>query len=198
MQAENAKPNGIESAIRMPPFFMDKTPMRAGGRVEQSRLQVYNVTGVPLTDGKRQGFGLNIYYVNSGNIPVRTMWNRAIIVSSPKALTEDEELKNQIFADSVPPPKTIGVSEIQPGIAKVPPEHFFSAPGADDEIASMWGAYQLVLAGKQRMYVFVTLKYTDKELPSNKVRVTEFCGWFVRTFDVWHNCGSGRIYVANR
>jgi hypothetical protein len=47
------------------------------------------------------------------------------------------------------------------------------------------------------MYVFVVLKYRDASLAADEVRVTEFCGWFSGTLDVWGNCGNNRTFVEH-
>jgi hypothetical protein len=54
-----------------------------------------------------------------------------------------------------------------------------------------------VLANRERMYLFIAFKYRDKNLPDGKIRITEFCGWFLGNFDMWHNCGANRSYTAN-
>jgi hypothetical protein len=84
--------------------------------------------------------------------------------------------------------------EIQPGS---PPKHYFSAPQDDAEIYQLGAVVPDVLSGKKRMYVFVVMKYQDDALSKTQTRVTEFCGWFSGTFDMWHNCGD-LIYVAQR
>jgi hypothetical protein len=51
-----------------------------------------------------------------------------------------------------------------------------------------------VIAGKKRLYLFVTLKYRDAMLPDKHLRVTDFCGYFIDSFTFWHNCGQNRTY----
>lgn len=185
-------------AVPGPTVAIEKTPVKGAGIPLQSRLEVYNVVGVPATHGSAKGFFFNVFYVNKGNIPVATASHRSIIVSSPTSMDVNEQLKYERYADSVSPPPSSPISEIQPGVAKVPPEHYFSTPDNDKEIANLWSKYQAAMANQQRLYLFVSMKYFDKSLPSDKVRVTEFCGWFIGNFDMWHNCGSNRIYITNR
>jgi hypothetical protein len=68
----------------------------------QSQLEVYNVVGIPMINGDRKGFALNVYYANTGKIPVTSMAHRDITVFAPKPLSREEELDYERQADSGP------------------------------------------------------------------------------------------------
>jgi hypothetical protein len=85
-------------------------------------------------------------------------------------------------------------SEIQPGDI---PKHYFSCPTDDDDIALLGTQKAAVLAGPVRLYLFITLKSRNDYLPSGEVEVTEFCGYFVYSFQGWHNCDNNRSYLQS-
>lgn len=157
----------------------------------QSRLEVTDVVGVQAKSGNRFGFFFNVFYTNKGTLPVTSMAHRSIVVSTETMTREEEEHYKQLAKSISPPPPQPGY-EIQPGS---PPKHYFSAPEDDAEIAQLGAVVPDVLSGRKRMYVFVVMKYQDEALSKTHTRVTEFCGWFSGTLDIWHNCG-GRIYVT--
>jgi hypothetical protein len=163
--------------------------------VKKSSLDVMNIVGAPLTnkDTGHLGFALNVYYADKGDIAVTAMTHRAITVSASQLLSEDELEQYRKMGRLVAAPVPNVGQDIQPGLT---PEHYFSTPEDDQHLEELRNAAQNVLAGKSRLYLFVTMKYLDSALLPKQVRVTEFCGWFLGTFDMWHNCGN-RIYTAS-
>ena len=165
--------------------------------LNKSSVNVVNITGVHVKNQEtgRIGFAFNVYYVNKGEGTATALTHRTIIASSPNRLSDEEleayRMKGRLL---VPPdPKAASEDEIQPGLN---PQHFFSIPENDSEIEQFEAQAQDTLNGKTRLYIFVTMKYLDAALLPNQGRVTEFCGWFLGTFDMWHDCGN-RIYTEN-
>jgi hypothetical protein len=141
-------------------------------------------------DTKHLGFFLNIFYANKGEIAATAMTHRAIYLPSPRLLSADELAEYREQASSIAAPDQNDGNEIQPGLT---PEHLFTVPQEDNDAEQLKGLADETLTGKSRLYLFVTMKYSDADLPHNEIRVSEFCGWFSGTFDMWHNCGN-RIY----
>jgi hypothetical protein len=157
----------------------------------ESKLEITDVVGVQAKKGSQAGFLLNVFYEDKGALPISSMAHRSIVVAT-EGMTDGEEEHYKSAARAVEPPQPQLADEIQP---RTPPKHYFTAPQEDDQIAQLGAAAPDVLAGKKRLYLFVVMKYRDSALPNDRIRVTEFCGWFVNTFEVWHNCGN-RIYVT--
>lgn len=182
---------GIPTCLGL--LFWPTNAQKALPTTQESRLEITNIVGVPVTNSKRHstGFMLSVYYANEGNIAATCMVHRTIIVPSENPLTPAEERQYWKIAGAVPPPSNQN-EEIQPGLA---PKHLFSVPQEDDEIEQLGRTAKEVLAGRKRLYVFIAMKYRDRSLPDNQVRVNEICGWFINSFDLWHNCGD-RTYIS--
>jgi len=159
----------------------------------ESRLEITDVVAVPARKDDQPGFFLNVFYADKGALPALSMAHRSIVVVTA-GMTPDEEERYKGTARAIAPPQLGPTDEIQPG---TPPKHYFSAPADDAEIAQLGTVAPDILAGRKRLYLFIVMKYQDDALRSGRTRVTEFCGWFINTFDVWHNCGN-RVYVTGR
>lgn len=157
----------------------------------ESRLEVTDVVGVLARKGNQPGFFLNVFYADKGALPVSNMAHRSIVVAT-EDMTQDEEERYKHLARAIEPPPPQPADEIQPG---TPPKHYFTAPQDDTEISQLGAVAPDVLSGKKRLYLFVVMKYRDDALRNGRTRVTEFCGWFINTFEAWHNCGN-RVYVT--
>lgn len=160
-----------------------------------SRLEVVKVQGLPMQKkGTNQlGFFINVFYADKGDVPTTAMNHRAVYLPSSHLLSENELLDLRKTAASIENPPRNDGEEIQPGLT---PEHLFTVPQDDNEALQLKQWADDVMAGKIRLYLFVTMKYVDSSLPQNQIRVTEFCGWFMGTFDMWHNCGN-KVYTQN-
>jgi hypothetical protein len=159
---------------------------------QQSRLEISNIVGVPAQnkDTQRKGFFLNMFYANKGTTSAKNMAHRSIVLYSDHLLSSEEEEPYKKQALEITADKS--EEEIPPGI---PPNRYFSVPQDDSEAERMGVEAEDVLAGKKRLYLFVVMKYRDDEAVGGPVRITEFCGWFLGTFEVWHNCGD-RFYSS--
>jgi hypothetical protein len=166
-------------------------------RSGQSLLEIVDIQGVSLQkkDTKQTGFFLNVFYANKGGIAVSAMTHRAIYVASPQPLSAAEIVRYAKQAGDVAAPSSRNDgNEIQPGLL---PKHFFTIPQDDNEAIQLKSLANDVTSGKAKLYLFVTMKYFDSSLPADQVRVTEFCGMFERTFDLWHNCGT-KTYASTK
>ena len=173
--------------LRLPAPASEPSPTAA-------RIEIANIVGVPArSEAARPGFFLNVFYTNKGELPARSVSHRCLLVTTDSAMSTEQEMRNMDVAAAVPIANEPAghVNEVQPGD---PPQHYFSVPVKDDAIASLASEYQSVLSGKKRLYLFIAFKYKDRSTPVDKIRMTEFCGWFCRTFEVWHTCGRNRIY----
>lgn len=187
------------SSLKPPSIAWDKAQITSVPvPARKSRLQIYKVSALPLANGERRSFALSVSYVDSGNIPATVIAIGSVVVTSDKRMASEDESRwqKQSVRTAIAPAHKF--SEIMPGVPDVPPQHFFSVPDKDEEIASLSGVYQLVLDSKVYLYLFVTMKYQDTALPPDKMRVSEFCAFFIGTFDIWHDCGGGRTYIASR
>ncbi len=136
----------------------------------------------------KPGYFFNVYYENKGSVAA-TLLTRKGKAEHPDHLLSTDELNvilRQINEASDGPLDTY--QEIQPG----PPGQFFSFP-LESDAEEMVGPAQDALSGKTRLYLFFQMKYRDADKPSARVKVTYFCGWFLDTFTMWHNCGT-KIY----
>lgn len=159
-----------------------------------AKIEVTSVTGVNLRSELGRGFGLNITFTNKGNRAAQNVLHKCELVAMNGPMSADEEMKymDAVGSDPFVPTAQWMANEMQPG-----DQSFFSCPEEDKPLLEMEPLSQLVLQGHgERLYAFVTYKYTDALVPANKVRVSEFCGFFRGTFDVWHNCGRNRIFLA--
>ena len=155
-----------------------------------SRIEVTNFAGVPVRNKltNKPGYFFNVYYENKGSVAA-TLLTRKGKAEHPDHLLSTDELNvilRQINEASDGPLDTY--QEIQPG----PPGQFFSFP-LESDAEEMVGPAQDALSGKTRLYLFFQMKYRDADKPSARVKVTYFCGWFLDTFTMWHNCGT-KIY----
>jgi hypothetical protein len=183
-----------EVAISMPKY----TPP------QPARIDIVRVVPVPAQNkAKEPGLFINVYYANRGGVPAYSLIHQAVLVPSPKrGLTEAEELSYITLANSIEvkpsnsDPESLArvgsmsENELQPGDH---PEHFFTVPGNDPDTASLGAMYPAFISGEQRLYIFIAVKYKDRTLPPKTVTMTEFCGWFSGTFEMWHNCGHNRV-----
>lgn len=184
------------------PVVLPNSPAKRTDRqaVEQqkSQLEITKAIGVQAknTNDGRLGFFLNVFYENKGTIPAKTMSHRAITVftDGTDLMPDQQEADYKALAQKAPLPDKSTDIWIYPGS---PPEHYFSVPAKDDEIARGGPLAADVVANKRRLYLFLVMKYTDDSLPNNQIRVTEFCGWFMGSLEVWHACGN-RIYTTKR
>lgn len=184
----------------LPPLLTEKSieyyVPRNGLPKQQSKIEIVDIQGLSLINkgNGRSGFGLNVYYENKGAIACTIMSHRTFGFS----LDADKELdvvgidKFMNVGRQVRSPDPTSRFEIQPGPL---PRHFFSYPDSDAGPEQMKELESNVLAGKKRFYLFVVMKYRDDALPKHRIRVSEFCGWFRDTFEMWHNCGN-RIYTS--
>lgn len=193
-----------QSASIQPPPLLFRTPgapettySRREAASGASKLEIVNVVDVPLqkrNNPNEKGHALNIFYANRGTIPASFMSHRLVFRASASPLSrEDEEESQRISLNGPAPEPDTQEVDINPGDL---PKHFFSFPDNDDQIAAFTEVANAVLAGKMRIYVFVTLKYLDQNVPRKQMRVTAFCGWFQDNFDMWHNCGMNRTYMT--
>lgn len=162
----------------------------------QSRLEVVNVQGITLQNKvtKQIGFFLNIFYAGKGDLPTTAMTHRTLYFTSSHLLSSEEIAPYRKQASEVEPPALrADGDEIQPGML---PKHFFTVPQDDNEAIQLKSWADDVTSGRAKLYLFVTMKYFDSSLLTDQVRVTEFCGIFDSTFDLWHNCGN-RVYVSS-
>jgi len=192
-RAAAIEPPPIVFKVPSPPVIT--YPGHSSQPQEQSRLVVTSVVGQPVKNAQNvRGFVLNITYANRGTIPVISMTHRTAMMLNTGEITPKQQAEAEavMHSPNAAIPAVDGV-EIEPGDT---PKHYFSFPGADEQIVQMAATAQTVLDGKLRMYLFVRFKYRDRNLGKGEVRVTEFCGWFQGTFDMWHNCADNRIYTT--
>lgn len=157
-----------------------------------ARIDVTNVVPLPAESDKGTGLFVNVFYANHGTLPVKQMVHRCVVECSEKPLTAAQENALMATADALLFPKNLpGTVEIGPGDY---PKRYFSCQQSDEEIISSGRAID-ALRTKHRLYIAIVLKYQDDRMPQDKVIVTEFCGGFNGTFDMWHNCGRNRILV---
>jgi hypothetical protein len=158
-------------------------------------IDVTNVIPVPAHSDRGNGLYVNVYYANHGRLPVKRMVHRCALQYAEEPLTSAQETALMATTDGVLfstelPDKV----EIEPGDD---PKHYFTCPQDDEEITALGHAFD-VLTTTHRLYVAIVMKYQTEATPPEKVVVTEFCGWFNRTFDIWHNCGRNRIFTEPR
>lgn len=155
-----------------------------------SRIEVTNFIGVPVRNKltSRPGYFFNVYYENKGPVAA-TLLARKGKAEHPDHLLSPDELKAiQRQINEAPDGPLDSYQEMQPG----PPGQFFSYP-LESDAGEMVGPAQDALNGKTRLYLFFQMKYRDADKPSARIKVTYFCGWFLDTFTMWHNCGA-KIY----
>jgi hypothetical protein len=183
--ANKEQPPSVAPRLRpMPPEFAYMREPSKPRTLSLSRIEVTNFTGVPVRNKltNKPGYFFNVYYENKGSAA-------ATMLEHPDHLLSADELstiQRQISEASDGPLDSY--QEIQPG----PPGQFFSFP-LESDAGEMVGPAQDALSGKTRLYLFFQMKYRDANKPSARVKVTYFCGWFLDTFTMWHNCGT-KIY----
>jgi len=174
------------------------TPANVGASTlapPEARLLMSKAYILPLgntTTGAR-AFGVNFVYANRGSIPTTGQVNSASVAVSDEILTREEIIKQVKDRSSFKalPELRKGGDEIYPNDAN---EHFISIPDSDEKTTLLAPFFDDVMAGKKKVYFFVTIKYRDKSMGPSVVGVSETCGWFLKDLDVVHNCGVDRIY----
>lgn len=193
-QAKSVRVPVVSSTIPSP---TDPSPPHSVGveisqDVRQSRLEVSKVNLVEVVNkqGKHSNI-LNVYYINKGMIPTTFAIHRAVVVPSPSLLTSEEQEKYVEIARSAKLPTKFEDQrdDIEPGS---PPEHFFSLP-EENQIDKFGETAAKVLSSESNLYVFIAFKYRDASLPKGQIRLTQYCGLFYQSFDLWHSCGVNRV-----
>jgi hypothetical protein len=159
-----------------------------------SRLEITDIRAVDLVSSKypgRPGLSFNIYFANRGDSVATEVTYHCVLLPSDRALTQQEETQLSSTAGEFRPDSSVS-SELQP---EETPRHFFSCPVEDDKISVIGGYKSEVVAGRLRLYVFVTLKHRNKYLAPDQIAVTDFCGYFLSSFQMWHECHIGRSYL---
>ncbi len=157
-----------------------------------ARLEVTNVIPVPAQSEKGKGLFVNVFYANHGKLPIRRMVHRCVVQYPEKPLSAAQETALMATADALKFPESLPDDvEIESGDS---PKYYFTCQQSDKEISGSALALD-VLRTEHRLYVAIAMKYQDDITPRSSVMVTEFCGWFNRTFDMWHNCGKNRIFI---
>ncbi len=170
--------------------YRNELNWRSSSRGE-TRIDVTNVVPVLAHSNKGNGLFVNVFYANHGKLHIKRMVHRCVSLYSEDPLNQTAEDALVATADSLPFPNDLPPRvEIPPGDS---PKHYFSCEQSDEQIMNSWKAAD-VLTSDHRLYIAVVLKYQDDSTPRDKVIVTEFCGWFGRTFEMWHNCGRNRLF----
>lgn len=166
-----------------------------------AQVSVTKIVGVFMVNQKteQQGFGLNVYYRNSGAVTIPSVSHRAFVYTSAPTSPPDANQIGQFqgIARQVKPPIP---GDASAELERNGSELFFTYPNpddGDDAMVKMASAARQVLAGQLRMYVFVAFKYSDTSLPSGTVRLTETCRWAEGNFEAWHFCGVNRTTVVD-
>jgi hypothetical protein len=141
----------------------------------QAQISVTKTVGFfeAKKDTGQEGFGVNIYYRNSGTGPTEGgVTHRAILATTRESnLSDDEIRKAQADARRVVfTPNNTREIEANSG------ELFFTAPDEKDALQASTEAHE-VLAGNEKLYLFVAFKYRDNSLEKNMARLTESCRW---------------------
>lgn len=162
----------------------------------QAQISVTRIAGVFVINKNthQQGFGLNVYYRNSGTAGTDWVEHRAVVITSESPLSSSDIEKDRQLARQANLPNG---DEAPAEIEANSPELFFTTPGDDEGFVKMAIEARQVLAGKKRMYVFLTFKYRDQSLPIDKMRLTELCRWAEGNFEAWHLCGVNRTTVVS-
>lgn len=166
-------------------FFLWPKPAPDGAI---SRLEITDL--VPVPPSTNQEFILRVLFRNVGSISATNLAHRTVLQLSSTPLTPEKEEQIVREAASIKPRKLGIYDELHPNAQK---QLFFSVPEPPSPFLT--SQYESILAGKQKLYIFVALKYRDAALAGSEVRVTEFCGWFSGTLDSWGNCGHSRTFV---
>lgn len=157
----------------------------------QAQISITKLVGVFEVNRNtgQQGFGLNVYYRNSGSAATNGTTHRAVVVTLESPLSPTDIEPNQQMARRVAAPNDDGpVAEIEANSSEL----FFTVPNDDAGVVKMATEANKVLAGKKRMYVFLVFKYKDKSLSDDQMRLTELCRWAEGNFEAWHLCGVNR------
>jgi hypothetical protein len=161
----------------------------------EARLLMSRALITPLknTITSARGFGVNFVYANRGTIPTTGQVHKGSIAVSSEALSREDILRfmREVSSFKALPELQNGGDEIYPND---PNEHFFSMPDTDEKIAELASSFDDVMAGKKRVYFFVTIKFRDKSMSPFVVGVSQTCGWFLQDLAVVHNCGVDRLY----
>jgi len=153
-----------------------------------SRLEITGL--LPVSPSSNQEFIVRVSFRSVGSIAATNFVHRAVLKVSSTPLPPEREEQFVREAASIKPRIDGTYDELHPNAEK---ELSFYVPEPPSPVLT--SQYESILAGKQRLYVFVALKYRDAALAANEVRVTEFCGWFSGRLDSWGNCGHNRTFV---
>jgi hypothetical protein len=174
------------------PTIPPSTPIPPSGR---SKIEVIDFQQVPLVnkDTGLHSACINIFYADTGNLPVIAMSRGLAVRLKASDLTPEQEkgAEEESLRVKAPDPEDL-VNGMQPG--REPPRHLFTFPNNDQD--RFVPLIQAVLDGKTRLYLFHTFKYRDASLPRGMIRITQSCGWFSQSLEVAHNCGINRVYTA--
>ena len=164
---------------------------------KESRIVVERVEAVYDTTENTHAreFYFNVYYRNSGDVAASHLVHSASFIPIRAFLTPEQQGQIQ---DQMQKDVEGLVGEDRAELESAPSDMFFTVPPDNDP-----RAIQLVsdadasLKARETIYLFATFRYRDSALPPDKVRITEFCGYFRGSFDFWHNCDRDRTFVID-
>jgi hypothetical protein len=127
------------------------------------------VIGKADTAKPNDGYVVNLYMINRGNIPGYAPLNNLSFDSVVNFMPEaDINVKMASLLDVAikkPPPKNEGREQLEVGV-----EHWMTLPyGLTPD------AWKAIASGEKRFYLFVILTYTDDSLAPGQFWISEFC-----------------------
>jgi hypothetical protein len=169
--------------------------VRIGGKVERtSQIDITDIRAIDLVSSKypgQLGLSFNVFFANRGNSVATEVTHNCVLIPSDHTLSPQEEAQfSSTTSKFGTDPNSL--SELQPGES---PKHYFSCPDDDNNIGVVGGYKTEVLAGSVKLYLFVTVKHRNKYLAPDQIAVTDFCGYFLSSFQMWHECHIGRSYL---
>jgi hypothetical protein len=161
-------------------------PATSASRIVVSKF----VIGKTNTAKPDDGYVVNLYMINRGNIPGHAPINNFSFESVGNFMSEadiDAKMASLLeLAIKKPPPKNEGREQLEVGV-----EHWMTLPyGLTPD------AWKLIASGEKRFYLFVILTYTDDRLAPGQFWISEYCASQSENFSYFQLCpGNNRTWL---
>lgn len=164
---------------------------------KESRIVITKTEGVIDKSEKthRKELFLNINYQDGGDAPATGIEHGAktfdtnIPPPAEHVLAKQDEVLKRLVSSGV-----TDAGEMEPA-SSGDSGAFFSVPQPDDPVAEIFARALDSDPHNTRIYLIVAFRYRDAALPINKMRVTEYCGFFWDGSE--HMCGRRRNFVID-
>jgi hypothetical protein len=159
---------------------------------EGARIDIENVQFADVGKSDASFPFFNIYYKNNGHLTSQGSRRRVAFSSTPRLYSEAEI--DDYFKRTEDDPYMFDKNDQIPAGN----EAHFSEPNAyGEEQRAVESVLPSVKAGNSVLYIFVVWKYRDRLMPPGKIRVSEFCAFYIKPLADAHFCRQNSTHTED-